>query len=464
MNENNRKIELFEQESIPRAVASLSIPTVASSLVALLYSMADTYFVGMLNAPVQTAAVSLAAPVLLAFNAVNNLFGVGGSSMMSRALGRKDFKTLKQSSAFSFYGALVCGVIFSLLCTALMSPLLSLLGADGSTADATRRYMLWTVCAGATPSILNVVMSFLIRSEGATLHASIGTMSGCVLNILLDPLFILPAGLNMGAEGAALATFLSNCFATLYFFGYLLVKRKSTYVCISPREFTFRPAVVKGVCAVGIPASIQNLLNVVSHILLNAMASPFGAEALAAMGIAYRVSMIPWYVSNGITQGVMPLLGYTYAAKLHPRMKKALRFTAALCQSILISLSVVCCVFSRPITQAFIQDPQTVAYGSWFLRGFAVSIPFLCMDFLAVGVFQSVGKGLQSLVMAIARKGLLEIPALFLLNRILPLYGLSLAQLAAEVVMSILGTALLLRFLKKMGKEDSAQTGIIREE
>ncbi len=452
MTDNNRKLELFERESIPRAVAALSIPTVASSLVALIYSMADTYFVGMLNAPVETAAVSLAAPVLLAFNAVNNLFGVGGSSMMSRALGRKDYKTLKQSSAFSFYGAVVCGILFSLLCTLLMTPLLSLLGADASTTGATRSYLLWTVCFGATPSILNVVMAYLIRSEGATLHASIGTMSGCLLNIILDPLFILPFGFNMGAEGAAFATFLSNCFATLYFFGYLLIKRKSTYVCISPKEFTFRPTVVKGVCAVGVPASIQNLLNVVSHILLNAMASPFGAEALAAMGIAYRVSMIPWYISNGISQGVMPLIGYTYAARLHTRMKKSLRFTAVVCQSILISLSILCCVFSAPITRAFIQDPQTVEYGSWFLRGFAVSIPFLCMDFLAVGVFQAVGKGVQSLFMAIARKGLLEIPALFLLNALLPLYGLSLAQLAAEVVMSILGTVLLLRFLKRMDK------------
>ncbi len=458
MGKDSRKIELFERTPVPRAVAALSIPTVASSLVALLYSMADTYFVGMLNAPVETAAVSLAAPVLLAFNAVNNLFGVGGSSMMSRALGRKDYKTLKQSSAFSFYGAVVCGAVFSLLCTLLMAPLLSLLGADASTSDATRRYLLWTVSAGAVPSILNVVMSYLIRSEGATLHASIGTMSGCVLNIILDPVFILPGGFNMGAEGAALATFLSNCFAALYFFAYLLVKRGNTYVCISPKEFTLRPNVVRGVCAVGVPASIQNLLNVVSHILLNAIASPFGAQALAAMGIAYRVSMIPWYISNGITQGVMPLLGYTYAAKLHPRMKKALAFTAGTCQAILISLSIVCCVFSQPITRLFIQDPQTVEYGTWFLRGFAVSIPFLCMDFLAVGVFQAVGKGVQSLFMALARKGLLEIPALFILNSVLPLYGLSLAQLAAEVVMSVLGSVLLLRFLKKMGREDRLST------
>lgn len=450
---NDRKTDLFERERIPRAVAVLSIPTIASNLVALLYSLADTYFVGMLNDPVQTAAVTLAAPVLLAFNAVNNLFGVGSSSMMSRALGQKDFKTLRQSSAFGFYGSLFCGVLYSVACVLLMQPLLSLLGADATTAAATESYLFWTVCLGATPSILNVVMAYLIRSEGATLHASIGTMSGCILNMILDPLFILPGGFGMGAEGAALATFLSNCGAVLYFFFYLFFQRKTTYVCISPKEFTLRKPIVKGVCTVGVPASIQNLLNVVSHMLLNNLAAPYGASALAAMGIASKVSMVPWYIGNGISQGVMPLIGYTYAAKLHKRMKKTLRFTAILSGSILAVMALVCCLCSQPIVQAFIQDLQTVEYGSWFLRGMAVSVPFLAMDFLAVGVFQAVGKGPLSLLMAVLRKGVLEIPALYALNALLPLYGLSLAQLVSEACMSLIGAFLLLRFLKKLAVE-----------
>ena len=174
------KIVLFEDASIPRAVAVLSIPTIISNLVSLMYNLADTFFVGLLNDPVQTAAVTLAAPVILAFNAVNNLFGVGSSSMMSRALGRKDFQTLRESSAFGFYGALLAGLLFSVLCFLFQNPLLRVLGADHQTFLATSRYMLWTVMIGATPSILNVVMAYLVRSEGATLHASIGTMSGCI--------------------------------------------------------------------------------------------------------------------------------------------------------------------------------------------------------------------------------------------------------------------------------------------
>ena len=449
MAENRKKI-LFEEMPVPKAVLTLSVPTVVSSLVALLYSLADTYFVGMMNDPVQTAAVTLAAPVLLAFNAVNNLFGVGSSSMMSRALGRGDMKTLRQSSAFGFYGSLISGILYSVGCALLMGPLLGLLGADATTSGATADYMFWTVTLGATPSILNVVMAYLIRSEGATLHASIGAMSGCLLNIVLDPLFILPSGLNMGAEGAALATLLSNCFATSYFFGYLFFKRRTTCVCISPKEFTLRREIVGGVCTVGVPASIQNLLNVVSHMLLNNLVSPYGAAALAGMGIASKIAMIPWYVSNGISQGVMPLVGYTYAARRIDRMKHALTFSVKLSESVLCAMALVCCVFSRQITGAFIDDAATVAYGSAFLYGMSLSVPFLAMDFLAVGVFQAVGRGSLSLLMALMRKAVLEIPALFVLNAVWPLYGLSCAQLFAEICMAGFGAWLLLRLIRSI--------------
>ncbi len=454
---DDKKTQLFRSAPIPRAVALLSIPTVASSLVTLVYSLADTFFVGLINDPVQTAAVTLASTVTLAFNAVNNLFGVGASSMMSRALGRDDMPTLRRSSAFGFYGALICGIFFSLACAGLMQPLLNLLGADAVTGPATQRYLFWTVSIGAAPSILNVVMAYLLRSEGATLHASIGTMSGCLLNILLDPLFILPSGFGMGAEGAALATLISNCAAVLYFMGYLFLKRNSTYGCISPKEFTLKREIAGGVCAVGVPASIQNLLNVVSHMVLNNLAAPFGAAALAAMGIASKVCMMPMYASSGISQGVMPLIGYTYAARMSNRMKKAVSFTAKLSLSFLVAAALVCSLFSRAITSAFISDPETIAYGSVFIRGMVLAIPFLSMDFLAVGVFQAVGKGYLSLFMAILRKAVLEIPAYYLLNRLWPLTGLSFAQLLAESVMAAVGAVLLLRFLQTLPQEKQEQ-------
>lgn len=448
--EDAKKTELFESLPIPKAVIQLAIPTVISSLVMVLYNLADTYFVGMLNDPIQNAAVTLAAPVLLAFNAVNNLFGVGSSSMMSRALGRGDMDTVYKSSAFGFYCALISGILFSLLYTVFSAPLLVVLGASEETAKATGEYLLWTVSFGAAPAILNVVMAYLVRAEGAALHASIGTMSGCFLNIILDPIFILPWGLNLGAAGAGCATFLSNCVACLYFFVLLFVRRGRTYVCISPRQFRPTVRIVRGVCGVGVPASIQNLLNVTGMTVLNNFAASFGSDAVAAMGIAQKINTVPFQIALGISQGIMPLISYNYASGNTRRMKKTFFFTARISLMFLILVMLGYLFFADSLVRMFMQNEGIVAYGTAFLRGMCLAMPFLCMDFLAVGVFQACGLGKNAFVFAILRKIVLEIPALFLLNWLFPLYGLAYAQLVAEVILAAAAVIVLARLFRRL--------------
>lgn len=451
--EDQKKIELFERMPVPNAVMKLAVPTILSSLVMVLYNLADTYFVGMLNNPIENAAVALAAPVLLAFNAVNNLFGVGSSSMMSRALGRRDYETVYKSSAFGFYCSIICGIIFSLLCTIFAQPLLSLLGADAETAASTAAYMKWTVTFGAAPAILNVVMAYLVRAEGASLHASLGTMSGCLLNIVLDPIFILPWGLNMGAEGAGLATFLSNCVACIYFFVLLWFKRGNTYVSINPKMFRLQKNIVLGIFGVGIPASIQNLLNVTGMTVLNNFTSAFGADAVAAMGIVQKINMVPMQISMGISQGIMPLISYTYASRNIQRMKKTLMFTIKIALGFSIVVAAGYYIGAPNLIRLFMDNPDIVGYGTRFLRGFCLGLAFLCMDFVAVGVFQAAGLGRNALIFAILRKVVLEIPALFILNALFPLYGLAYAQLTAELILATAAVVVLVRLFKKLEKE-----------
>lgn len=452
--ENDEKIELFENMPVRKAVMKLSVPTVLSSLVMVIYNLADTYFVGMLNNPIENSAVTLAAPLLLAFNAVNNLFGVGSSSMMSRALGRKDYDTVYRSSAFGFYCSVISGALFSLLYIILHIPLLKVLGADSETMAATAQYLKWTVGCGAVPAILNVVLAYLVRAEGASLHASVGTMSGCILNIILDPFFVLPQFLNMGAAGAGLATFISNCFACIYFFVLLFAKRKSTYVCISPKKFGFKKEIVSGVFAVGIPASIQNLLNVTGMTVLNNFTAAFGSSAVAAMGIAQKINMIPMQVALGFSQGIMPLISYSYASKNVKRMKKSLVFSSEISIGFLLMATIGFYIFSGGLISLFMQNAAIVAYGSRFLRGMCLSLPFLCMDFIAVGVFQACGMGKKSLIFAIMRKIVLEIPALFLLNYIYPLYGLAYAQTVSEIILAIAAVITLASLFKKLKAEN----------
>lgn len=453
---DNSKTELFESMPIPKAVVTLSVPSVISSLVMVIYSLADTFFVGMMNDPVQNAAVTLAAPLLLAFNAVNNLFGIGSSSMMSRALGRKDYDTVYRSSAFGFYASLICSLLFSLLYGVLQSPILVMLGANAETMQATADYLFWTVLLGSAPSILNVVLAYLVRAEGSSLHASIGTMCGCLLNIVLDPIFILPWGLNLGAAGAGCATCLSNTVACLYFFVLLFVKRGKTYVCIKPSMFRPSKQIVKGVCGVGIPASIQNLLNVTGMTILNNFTSAYGSDPVAAMGIAQRVNIVPFQIAMGFSQGIMPLISYNYTSGNIKRMKKTFMFTAKISLGFILAVMLTFLFAAEPIISMFMKNESIVAYGAAFQRGFCFALPFLCIDFLALGVFQSCGMGMKSFIFAVVRKIVLEIPALFVLNWLFPLYGLAYAQFVAELILGTIAVVVLVRMFRRLEREHAA--------
>ena len=453
---DNSKTELFESMPIPKAVVTLSVPSVISSLVMVIYSLADTFFVGMMNDPVQNAAVTLAAPLLLAFNAVNNLFGIGSSSMMSRALGRKDYDTVYRSSAFGFYASLICSLLFSLLYGVLQSPILVMLGANAETLQAPADYLFWTVLLGSAPSILNVVLAYLVRAEGSSLHASIGTMCGCLLNIMLDPIFILPWGLNLGAAGAGCATCLSNTVACLYFFVLLFVKRGKTYVCIKPSMFRPSKQIVKGVCGVGIPASIQNLLNVTGMTILNNFTSAYGSDPVAAMGIAQRVNIVPFQIAMGFSQGIMPLISYNYTSGNIKRMKKTFMFTAKISLGFILAVMLTFVFAAEPIISMFMKNESIVAYGAAFQRGFCFALPFLCIDFLALGVFQSCGMGMKSFIFAVVRKIVLEIPALFVLNWLFPLYGLAYAQFVAELILGTIAVVVLVRMFRRLEREHAA--------
>ncbi len=451
--EQTEKNVLFEEMPVPRAARRLMIPTILSSLVMVIYSMADTYFVGLLNDPIENSAVTLAAPMLLAFNAVNNLFGIGSSSMMSRALGEQNFDKVRKSSAFGCYCSLFFSLMMSLLCTVFFHPLLRLLGADSATITATAAYLRWTVLLGAAPSILNVVMAYLVRAEGGALHASIGTMSGCILNIILDPVFIMPWGLDMGASGAGCATFVSNCTACSYFFVLLYVKRKNTYVSIHPRDFRLQKEIITGVCGVGIPASIQNLLNVTGMTILNNFTAVYGPDAVAAIGIVQKIYLVPLQVAMGSSQGVMPLVGYSFSARNYKRMKETILFIAKVMLPIMMISSIFCYFKAEWLVGLFMKKQEILYYGGIFLRAYALAMTFLAMDFLAVGVFQAIGMGKKSLLFAILRKIVFEIPALILLNIVFGVYGIAYAAFAAEFILALCAVWMLRRIFKENPNE-----------
>ena len=448
MKSENNKIYLFEQMPIPKAVLQLSIPSIIGCLVMVIYNLADTYFVGQLNDSVETAAVTLVAPVILAFNAVNNLFGTGTSSLISRMLGLKKYDVVKRTSAFGFYMAIFSGIFFSVAVILFKDPLLNLLGVNSENYNSTYNYLFWTVICGAVPSILNVVMGFIIRAEGLSLLATLGTMSGCVLNIILDPFFILPFGLNMGAAGAGLATLISNTVACLFFLIAIFIKKNSIFMSISFSDFKPDRILVRDVFSVGVPAAIQNLLNVTGMTVLNNLTSGYGTDAVSAIGISHKIAMVPMYISMGVAQGVMPLLGYNFAAKNKQRMRSGVKFTVVMAGGFMLLSTAALFIFSETIVSLFMENETIVSYGGAFLKGFAVALPFLGVDFLGVGIFQACGKGGITFIFALLRKIVFEIPALIILNKIFPMYGLGYAQFVAELILSVVSTFLLIDLLK----------------
>lgn len=447
------KEELFERMPVTKAIFKLTIPVIISSIISIVYNLSDTYFVGMINDPVQNAAVTLVGPAMVLFFAVTNLFGIGASSLMSRKLGEKNYDDVKKASATGLYLGLFCAIFITTV-TLLFNPfVLKILGSSEITYEVTKDYLFWTVGLGAVPGIMNLLFSFIIRAEGRAIQASVGAMSGCILNIILDPFFILPFGLNMGAAGAGLATFISNTFACVYFLVLLFIIRKNTLVSLNPKHFTLRPDIIKNIFVVGIPGVFQNLLNVTGMTILNNLASGYGTDLVASMGIVGKMNQIPIQVIFGFSQGIMPLIGYNYASKNIKRVKETIskEFKIILGLIFLIIVTFICC--GKPIVRMFMDNDNIVTIGARFLIGTAISLPFMSFDFVTVGISQSFGIGKVALVFSFLRKAFLEIPFIFLFSHLFGMYGLAFPAVGAEFIMSIIAFVVLVKILNNLKTE-----------
>lgn len=449
-NSSLSKEELFSRMPVTRAIFTLTVPMIISSIVSIVYNLSDTFFVGKLNNPVENAAVTLVAPAMTLFYAITNLFGVGSSSLMSRKLGLKEYDNVRKASATGIYCGLFFSCLLSIVTLGFSGPILNLLGTSPETYTVTKQYLFWTVGVGAIPGIMNILFSFILRAEGRAMQASIGAISGCVLNILLDPFFILPFGLNLGAAGAGFATFISNCFAFLYFIVLLIRLHGKTYVSVNPKKISFEPEIIKNIFVVGFPGVVQNNLNVVSMTIFNNLAAGFGTYAVASIGIVNKLNQLPIQIIFGFSQGVMPLIGYNYASKNTVRVKETIR---KIFEITLSSLAVVLLIYfcaSRQLICLFMDNKEIINIGSRFLKGFGLSLPFMCVDFVVVGISQSFGFGRHAFIFSVLRKAVFEIPFILIFSRVFGLYGLAFSCCCAEILMSIIAFIVLKSLLKKM--------------
>lgn len=290
---------------------------------------------------------------------------------------------------------------------------------------------------GGGSSTFNLVAAHFIRAEGASKEASFGLSMGGLINIVLDPFFIFPFGLGLELRGAAVATFLSNCATSVYFVFYLWRIRGRTVISLSPQHVTLEKSVSLGVLQIGLPSALQMLLSTASNMVLNHVIVGFDEAAMAGVGICKKVEGIPAYTLMGTAQGVVPLLAYNHGAKNSERMEKSVRCTAAAMIGVSVSFLLAFQLAARPMASLFIKDAETVAYAAAFIRIHCVSMPFAAVGFLLTGYFQAVKKTRQATALSVIRKGIFDIPLMFALNVLIPLYGPLMCQAIMDGVAAL---------------------------
>lgn len=444
------KIELFEKMPVSKAVSRLVVPTIISQLISMIYNLADTYFVGQTGDYNQVAAITLVFPAYMTLGAIANLLGIGGGSLVSRSLGKKDYTKARQAACFSFYAAIAVTFVYSLFSLIFPNVFLKLLGATEATYGFTYDYLFWVLTIGGVPTVLSMVLGHLVRAEGASRQASIGMTLGGVLNIILDPVFILPWGLNMMIKGAAIATLISNGVSVIYFLVYLIIVRKKTVISLNVKHLKIKKEIVAPVLTVGFPAFLQTSLAMVSNTFLNNLTAKFGETAIAAGGIVKKIDMLPMNVTMGFSQGVLPFIAYNYASENFERMKKGARFTRVIAMSFSILCVIIFEIFANRLVGLFIKDEQTIYYGARFLRIICIAMPIMAIDFLITTMFQATGHGAKALTLSLLRKGPVDVPLMFLMNFLIPLYGLYAVQPIVDTIALIVAIVLYVRFFKSL--------------
>ena len=439
--------ELFESMPVRRAVISMAIPTVLSSLVHVLYNMADTFFIGQLNDPTQVAAATLSMPPFLFLNGIASLFGIGGASLMARRMGQKNPDAARKCAAFSIWGGVAVSLIYGLVILLFRDRLLPLIGTNETTYPLVYQYLLWTTVIGAVPSVMNTLFSHLVRTEGKAKSASFGVTLGCVLNIALDPLFIFVFG--MGIMGAAAATMVSNFIAMLYFV-ILILRDRTTVISLNPRNFTLKNRIALEILVTGFPSFLMVLMSFFSNTFLNSLVSGYSNEAMAGMGIAKKIDMVGFAIAQGMTQGVLALIGYNYAAGNRERMKATIQTTLVYSTGIAAVFSVLLFIFAPQITRSFIADAQTVAYGQRFMRIMCVTCPAASVTMMVVTVFQATGEKLRPMLVSMLRKGGLDIPFMLLYNALAGVEGIAFATPTADVLTMTISIILIIPYWKKI--------------
>ena len=430
MNDNtvNRSEQMFVHDPAGKAYMHFALPVIMGMAVTLIYNVVDTYFITLTGKMPLIAGVSLVSPVFSLMIAFGDIWGLGGSSLISRLLGKGEEDRARCVSAFCFWAAILWGLLVTVIMLTFRTQVLGLLGAEEQTMPYASAYYTWIVI-GAAAIIFSLAPNNILRTEGLAAYAMAGSMAGSVLNMILDPVFIF--GLGMGAAGAAIATVIANLAADL-FYVYVIV-RKSRKLSIRPSDIRVEPSELRQVLSIGVPASVTNTMQSFSMGLTNRFLVPFGTSCLAAMGIASKIYMIPVLILVGYAFGGQPIIGYNYGAGNWKRIREVLRFACSGAFILSASLSALVWLAAPRLVRIFTTDPEAARYAGQMIRAMVLGLVFMSFVLVTICVFQAMGKAGGAFILSVSRQGIIFAIVIFVMAKTAGYYGVIYAQTAADL-------------------------------
>lgn len=434
MNQTLQQKKLLYMTSRPveSLVCKMAAPSILSMLISAFYNMADTFFIGKISTQA-TAAIGIVFSYMALIQAMAFFFGHGSGNYISRELGKQNNTNAAQMAATGFFSAFFVGLIFCILGLLFLTPLLRLLGATPTILPEAKSYFIYILLA--TPFMMcSMVLNNQMRLQGNANKAMIGILTGALLNVFLDPIFIFT--FKLGIQGASIATALSQ---TIGFVILFVLSGKQDGIRIQWKHFSPTLHNLKEIAAGGLPSLCRQGLASIATLSLNHMAGIYGDSAIAAFSVVTRVTGIASSALIGFGQGFQPVCGFNYGAKKYERVKKAFWFCVKISSTGMLMLGALCFAFSEPIIRLFRDDdPELILIGMKTLRLQSIAFPFLGWVIIVNMFLQTTRKTIPATITAMARQGIVFLPVMFLSGSLFGLSGLQAAQPAADVITFLL--------------------------
>ena len=429
----------------------LALPVVLGSIVTIVYNLADTYFIARTGNAYLVAGVSLCAPLFTILMAFGNIFGQGGSSLISRLLGKREMDSVSRVSSFCFYIALAVGAVIGGGILLIRDPVLRLMGSSPDTLPYAREYGT-VLLLGAPFIVVNFIHMNLLRCEGMSGLSMMGTAVGAVVNVVLDPLLIP----GMGAAGAALATVVGYILSDAFLL--VIVLRRSRCLSVVPC-LTIGGAFLKDVLSIGITAAITNIASSVCIILLNQQLLRYGDDKIAAMGIVLKVTMIVQMILVGFSFGGIPLFGFLAGAGEKQKVRQLLRFCLLFLTSLSLAMTLLVFLGAGLLLGLITPDAQLVMDGVPMLRWQTAGSVFAGIVMLMTCLCQASGKAAPALILSLSRQGIIFVIVLLTASVIAGYAGVLAAQCVSDVLSALAASAI---YVRLWGREPNVTDKKIR--